>query len=157
MPKPYDKIRPEDVTEEFLKGIEAGTTDLATLKIYIQQVCPLIRDQNDRNTFLNGLIEDFYLKCEEIMIEKKNTIDGIKTKVEQLGQVAELLDQLGSDADKADADELAAELDEDNPLPIRKQKKTMCEYVQKKKYWKEDGIDLKTMKGEDKHYVDYKY
>ena len=35
-PKPVDKIRPEDVTEEFLKSIEAGTTDLATLKIYIQ-------------------------------------------------------------------------------------------------------------------------
>lgn len=85
MPKPLEKIRPEDVTDEFLKSIEAGATDLATLKIYIHQVCPLIRDQNDRNTFLNGLIEDLYLKCEDIMINKKTTIDGIKTKVEQLG------------------------------------------------------------------------
>lgn len=36
LPKPVDKIRPEDVTEEFLKSIEAGTTDLASLKVYIQ-------------------------------------------------------------------------------------------------------------------------
>lgn len=92
LPKPADKIRPEDVTEEFLKSIEAGTTDLATIKVYIQNVCPLVRDQNDRNTFLNGLVEDLYIKCEEIMIEKKNTIDAIKTNVEHLGQVAELLD-----------------------------------------------------------------
>lgn len=35
LPKPAHKIRPEDVTEEFLKSIEAGTSDLATLKIYI--------------------------------------------------------------------------------------------------------------------------
>ena len=69
---------------------------------------------------MNGLIEDLYLKCEEIMLEKKNTIDGIKTKVEQLGQVAELLEQLGSDADKADAEDLAAEFDEDNPIKIKK-------------------------------------
>ena len=77
-----EKIRPEDVTEGFLKSIEAGGTDLATLKIYIQQVCPLIRDQNDRNTFLNGLVEDLYHQCEDIMLDKKNTIDSIKKNVE---------------------------------------------------------------------------
>ena len=71
--------------------------------------------------------------------------------------MAELLEQLGSDADKADAEDLAAEFDEDNPIKIKKQKKTMCENVQKKKLWKEDGIDLKTIKGDDKHYVDYHY
>lgn len=66
------------MTDKFLKSIEAGTSDLATLKVYIEQVCPLIRDQNDRNTFLNGLVEELYLKCEDIMIAKKNTIDTIK-------------------------------------------------------------------------------
>lgn len=54
------------------------------------------------------------------MIEKKNTIDTIKTNVEHLGQVAELLDQLGSDAEKADAEELAADLGEDNPIKVKK-------------------------------------
>ena len=67
------------------------------------------------------------------------------------------MDQLGSDADKADAEELAAEFDEDNPIKIKKQKKSMCEFVQKKKYWKEDGIDLKTTKGKEKYWVDNKY
>lgn len=36
LPKPADKIRPEDVTEPFLKSIEAGGADLSTLKIYIE-------------------------------------------------------------------------------------------------------------------------
>lgn len=139
-----------------MKSIDAPTADLATLKIYIQQVCPLIRDQNDRDTFLNGLIEDLYHQCEDIMIDKKNTIDAIKTNVEKLGQVAEMLEQLGSDADKADAEDLI-DPDEENPIKLKKKKRTMCENVQKKKYWKEDGIDMKTMTGEDKYWVDNKY
>lgn len=60
------------------------------------------------------------MQCEDIMIEKKNTIDAIKTNVEHLGQVAELLDQLGSDAEKADAEDLAADLGEDNPIKVKK-------------------------------------
>lgn len=90
------------------------------------------------------------------MIDKKNTIDAIKTNVEKLGQVAEMLEQLGSDADKADAEDLI-DPDDENPIKLKKKKKTMCETVQKKKYWKEDGIDMKTMKGEDKYWVDANY
>ena len=90
------------------------------------------------------------------MIDKKNTIDAIKTNVEKLGQVAEMLEQLGSDADKADAEDLI-DPDEENPIKLKKKKRTMCENVQKKKYWKEDGIDMKTMTGEDKYWVDNKY
>lgn len=151
---PFDKIRPEDVTESFLKSIEAGQADLATLKIYIQQVCPLIRDANDRNTFLDGCIEDLYHRCEDIMLEKKATIDGIKKNVEQLGQVAEALEQLGSDVDKADADELAAELD--LPIKLKKKKTTMCETIQKKVNYDED-MKMTTTTGKPKYWVDNKY
>lgn len=78
MPKPVDKIKPEDVTDSFLKSIDTGgSIDKSTLKLYINNVCPLIRNQFDRDTFLNGLIEDLYLKCEDIMIEKKTTIEKI--------------------------------------------------------------------------------
>ena len=60
-----------------MKGIDAGSADTATLKLYIQQVCPQIRSQYDRDTFLNGLIEDLYMRCEDIMSDKKTTIENI--------------------------------------------------------------------------------
>ena len=74
LPKPYDKIRPEDVTEEFLKSIDSGNADIATLKLYISKVCPLVRSAYDRDTFLNGLIEDLYFKCEDMIQDKVNEI-----------------------------------------------------------------------------------
>jgi len=74
LPKAPEKVRPEDVTDEFLKQIDAGNADISTLKLYISKICPQIRSQYDRDTFLNGLIEDLYLRCEDIMLEKQNTI-----------------------------------------------------------------------------------
>lgn len=35
LPKPYDKIRPEDVTDAFLKSIDSSSADISTLKLYI--------------------------------------------------------------------------------------------------------------------------
>jgi hypothetical protein len=44
-----------------LKSIDSGgAVEKSTLKLYINNVCPLIRNQFDRDTFLNGLIEDLY-------------------------------------------------------------------------------------------------
>ena len=44
LPKPIDKIRPEDVTDQFLKSIDTGGgVEKSTLKLYINNVCPLIR------------------------------------------------------------------------------------------------------------------
>jgi len=40
--------------------MDSANTDLATLKIYLTNVCPLVRGQYDRNIFLNRLIEDMY-------------------------------------------------------------------------------------------------
>jgi hypothetical protein len=33
LPRPVEKIRPEDVTDEFLKSIDAGSANIATLNI----------------------------------------------------------------------------------------------------------------------------
>jgi hypothetical protein len=74
LPKAFDKIRPEDVTDAFLKSIDSGSADIATLKLYIQNICPLVRSVFDRDTFLNGLIEDLYFKCEDMIQEKLNDI-----------------------------------------------------------------------------------
>ena len=41
-PKPIDKITPDDLTEKFLKQLagEGSGNDMATLKLYMQRVCP---------------------------------------------------------------------------------------------------------------------
>ena len=62
-----EKITPEDITEEFLKACvesSGSNCDLATMKLYLQNVCPLVKSQYNREIFLNNLIEEFYLKCE---------------------------------------------------------------------------------------------
>lgn len=126
LPKPLEKIRPEDITDEFLKKIDAGgATDISTIKLYIQNVCPLVRAQYDRDTFLDGLIEDLYMKCEDIILDKKNTIDIIQKNVEKLGEVAELMEALGSDAEK----ETDLIDNEGNPIKIKKKRTQICEYV----------------------------
>ena len=40
LPKEPEKITAEDVTDTFLASIDSGGGDLATLKLYIQKVCP---------------------------------------------------------------------------------------------------------------------
>jgi len=41
-PKPVDKITVDDLNEKFLKGLtnEGSGVDMATLKLYMQRVCP---------------------------------------------------------------------------------------------------------------------
>lgn len=70
--KDYKKIRLEDLNDDLLKN---ETVDKATMKLYITKICPLIRDIGDRNVFLNGLIEDLYYECEDLL---KSMQDGIK-------------------------------------------------------------------------------
>jgi hypothetical protein len=148
LPKPYDKIRPDDLTDEFLKSIDSGNADISTLKLYISKVCPLVRTAYDRDAFLNGLIEDLYFKCEDMIQDKVNSIQTITKTKEKLVEVHELLEALGSDAEK-DKEEL---VDNDgNPIKMKKKKVKMCESIQKKKTYKEDGIDMKT---QGKYYID---
>lgn len=80
----------------------------------------------DRDTFLNGLIEDLYFKCEDMLQEKVNEIAKIIKKKEKLVEVNELLEAMGSDAEK-DPD---AFVDNDgNPIKMRKKRVKMCESV----------------------------
>ena len=99
LPKPVDKIRQEDLTDNFIKSIDAGGKDPATIRLYLGKVCPQIRNQYDRDTFLNGLIEDLYYKCEDQMIDKKNNIGNLTKKVEKLQELKELVEGYGSDGD----------------------------------------------------------
>ena len=61
------------------------------------------------------------------------------------------MDALGSDAEKGNEDLVDAD---GNPMKLKKKKTKICEHVQRKKVYKEDGVDMAT---QDKYYVDYKY
>jgi hypothetical protein len=58
---------------------------------------------------------------------------------------------LGSDVENPPDD---LEDNDGNPIKLPKKKRTMCENVQKKKLYKEEGIEMKT---DSKYYVDRKY
>lgn len=83
------------------------------------------------------------------MIEDKvQSIKTITKNKEKLAEVNELLEALGSDAEK-DTDAL---VDNDgNPIKMKKKKVKMCESIQKKRTYKEDNIEMKT---KDKYYMD---
>ena len=130
LPKPVDKLRKEDVTDEFLKSIDAGNADISTIKLYIEKVCPHIRNQYDKNTFLNGLIDDLYHRTEGIMIEKQETIKKMQKNVERMGEIAELYEVLGSDAEK---DPEACIDNDGNPIKMKKKKNKMCENIYQKR------------------------
>jgi uncharacterized protein (UPF0305 family) len=133
-----------------LKSIDSGNADIATLKLYISKVCPLVRTAYDRDAFLNGLIEDLYFKCEDLIQNKVDDIAKITKNKDKLAEVHELLEALGSDAEK----DTEALVDNDgNPIKMKKKRVKMCESVQKKKTYKEDGIEMKT---KDKYYIDNK-
>jgi hypothetical protein len=147
LPKPFDKVTLDDLTDDFLSKIDRQSYDISTIVLYIKNVCPQIREANDKNHFLNQLIEDLYLKTENIMVEKQKSIDKIKKNVEKLGDLAEIYEALGSDADK---DPEAFIDNEGNPIKTRKKKKTMCDTIFKKHMYAAEGIEMKT---EGKYYI----
>lgn len=99
LPKDYRKIRPEDLTDEFLKTEQNGP-DKATMKLLLSKICPLIRDIGDRNVFLNGLIEDLYYECENKLKSMHNGIKKIQKNKDKLMEIQEQLEGMGSDAEK---------------------------------------------------------
>ena len=110
----------------------------------------MIRGANDKNNFLNQLIEDLYLKTEEIMIEKQKSIDKIKKNVEKMNELAEIYEALGSDAEKEMENEALVD-SEGKPIKARKKKKTLCDNIYKKKVYADEKIE---MKDKDKYFVE---
>lgn len=80
------------------------------------------------------------------MVDKQKNIDNIKKRVERLGEINEIYEALGSDADNDPENFLDANGD---PMNVRKKKKTMCPNLLKKKLYKDDEIE---MKNPDKKY-----
>jgi hypothetical protein len=66
------------------------------------------------------------------MIDKQKQIEKTQKNVEHLGEINELYEALGSDADK----DPEAFVDNDgNPMKIKKKKTKMCEHVFQKKFY----------------------
>lgn len=79
-----DQITREDLTEDFLKSFECGQADLATKRILLENIAPQIRKAGDKDVFLNGLINDFYLECEAILAKKQSDIEKINKNLYRL-------------------------------------------------------------------------
>jgi len=72
------------------------------------------------------LIEDLYLQAEDAMLKKKDNIEKLQKRIEKLGEVNEMYEAMGSDADK---DPEAFVDNEGNPLRVRKKRTKMCENI----------------------------
>ena len=83
-PGVIESIKKEDLTEEFLKNFELGNADITTKRILLENICPLIRMAGDKDMFLNGLINDFYLQCEAILAKKMTDIEKIDKNILRL-------------------------------------------------------------------------
>ena len=68
---PIDQIDPAKVDEKFVKKLDLQGVAVATLKLYIEQVSPLTREEYSKHHFLNKCIEDFYLHCEAKLEDKQ--------------------------------------------------------------------------------------
>lgn len=66
----YETIRKEDLTDKFIRELcgEAGNgISESTMRLYLENVCPLIKSQYNRDVFLNGEILRFRIRCEQMM------------------------------------------------------------------------------------------
>jgi hypothetical protein len=61
LPIPIDQIDVNKVDEKFLKKMDMPGISLATIKLYIEQVCPQRTEEFNKHVYLNKCIEDFYL------------------------------------------------------------------------------------------------
>lgn len=76
-----------------------------------------MRSQYDKNTFLDGLIEDLYLNCWDKLNGKMKGIEGIHKKVEEYGNIWEQMEAYGSDQDQ---DQMDFVDNEGNPIKLKR-------------------------------------
>ena len=101
----------------------------------------MIRLAGNRDVFINQLIEEFYLQVEDILQDKKTTLEKLSKNIERLGEIAELQDTYGSDIDK---EENAGNLvdSEGNPIRVPKKRTKMCPQVFKRVTYDSVGITM---------------
>ena len=97
LPIPIEQIDPAKVDEKFLKKMDLGSqVALSTLKLFIENVHHSKNEEYSKHAFLNQLIEDYYLKFEDAIQDKMDTIKMMKKQVERLDELADRLEGNGS-------------------------------------------------------------
>ena len=84
---------------------------------------------------------------EDILVDKKTTLDKLSKNIERLGEIAELQEAYGSDIDK---EENAGNLvdSEGRPIRVPKKRTKMCQHVMKKVTYESVGIKMPEVKKE---------
>lgn len=127
IPFPIDKVHPDEVSDkELQKKIDGGGgTTVAKVRLYWEKISPFKIAEGSRDTFLNMQIEEAFIKCESILSEKYETIKKMKSNVEKLGELAEQMDEFGSEEEEED-DDFGDDDPEGMSLRRKKRPSKMC-------------------------------
>lgn len=135
-----ESIRKEDLTEDFLKSFELGNADITTKKILLMNICPLIRNAGDKDMFLNGLINDFYLECEAILAKKQTDIERINKNIDRLNAFHEAYE--ACDGNYEAVEPMVDVEGEADPVKVPRKRVKMCEKIQEKIPYSRVGIKM---------------
>lgn len=135
-----ESIKKEDLTEEFLKAFELGNADITTKRILLENVCPLIYKAGDKDVFLNGLINDFYLNCEAILAKKQTDIEKINKNIDRLNAFQEAYEACDGDYERVEP--MVDVEGEADPVKVPRKRVKMCENIQKKIPYSKDKIKM---------------
>jgi len=121
------KTHPDQVTDKELQAVVGDNgVPLATARLYLQKISPVLNDQYDKNVYLDAAIEDLYLHCENKITGKMSTIERIKEKITKLEEMADMEEMIGSDQEAPEMFD-----DDGKPIKVKIQKKKMCESMLK--------------------------
>jgi hypothetical protein len=100
-PMPLDQIDAAKVDEKMLKKLDLQGVSVATLKLYLEQVCPQNREEYSKHKYLNKCIEDFYLQSEAMLQDKTDTISKMRKQVDELNTMADDMEAFGMGAESS--------------------------------------------------------
>jgi len=100
---------------------------LATARLFLMKISPVLNDQYNKNCYLDRCIEDLYLYCEGRIRGKMGDIDKIKEKITKLEEILDWEEM------QASGDDEPAPMfdDEGKPIKMKIAKKKMCESLMK--------------------------
>ncbi len=98
--------------------------------MFIEQVSPTKNEEYSKHAFLNKMIEDYYLRFEEAIEDKQNTITKMKKQVEKLDEEADLQEALGS---PGTSPERSPDKGENGSIRVKQKKTKMCPILMENK------------------------
>ena len=124
---PIEELDPAKIDEAFIKKLDLGASvNVATIKLFVEHVCPEKTEEFSKHRFLNKLVEDFYIECEEAIKDKQSDI--VKMR-----KMRAKLDEEG-DEDSEGSPEKYGDMDDEGDfmgLGRRKKRKMCPEFMEK--------------------------